>query len=336
MPGPHDLLVRYTFDHPERAAAELRAVLPPEVVAQVDWSSLHRESGSVVDAELRERQSDLLFSARLHGGEPLLLYLLLEHQSSVDKWMAFRMLRYVMRQLERWLQEHPESDTLPVILPVVMYHGSEGRWTAARRMEELFQLPSEASEIWRELVPRFEYRLDNLTAEREEALRARAAPPVVVLTWLLLRSGASEQLALLLENWRPVLAEVLVSPEGQEGLRAAAHYLHRVGAEGALDALWSVLDSMSKEQRAEETKMPFKTPALEEARVKGVAEGEAQGRSAYLLRILTSRGIALDEGTRQRILACRDLATLDLWFERALKATRLSDLPGLEELEQNG
>ncbi len=25
MPGPHDLFVRYTFDHPERAAAELRA-----------------------------------------------------------------------------------------------------------------------------------------------------------------------------------------------------------------------------------------------------------------------------------------------------------------------
>lgn len=312
-------------------------MLPPEVVAQVDWSSLHRESGSVVDAELRERQSDLLFSARLHGGEPLLLYLLLDHQSSVDRWMAFRMLRYVMRQLERWLQEHPDSDRLPVILPVVMYHGPEGRWTAARRMEELFQLPAEASEIWRELVPRFEYRLDNLTAEREEALRARAAPPVVVLTWLLLRSGASEQLALLLENWRPVLAEVLVSPEGPEGLRAAVHYLHRVGAEGALEALWSVLDSMNEEPRAEELKMPFKIPALEEARVRGVAEGvaegEAQGRSAYLLRILASRGIAVDEGTRQRILACRDLPTLDRWFERALKATRIADL---EDPEQNG
>ncbi|HYH94555.1 Rpn family recombination-promoting nuclease/putative transposase [Hyalangium sp.] len=144
MPGPHDLFVRYTFDHPERAAAELRAVLPPEVVAQVDWSSLRREVGSVVDAELRERQSDLLFSARLHGGQPLLLYLLLEHPSSVDKWMAFRMLRYVMRQLERWHQQHPESEKLPVILPVVMYHGPEGHWTAALRMEDLFHLPGEA------------------------------------------------------------------------------------------------------------------------------------------------------------------------------------------------
>jgi predicted transposase YdaD len=68
MPGPHDLFARFTFGHPERAAAELRAVLPPEVVARVDWSSLRREPASVVDPELRESQSDLLFSARLHGG----------------------------------------------------------------------------------------------------------------------------------------------------------------------------------------------------------------------------------------------------------------------------
>ncbi|HEX8436453.1 Rpn family recombination-promoting nuclease/putative transposase [Archangium sp.] len=109
MSGPHDLFARYTFGHPERAAAELRAVLPAHVVSEVDWASLRREPGSVVDAELRETESDLLFTARLRTGHPLLLYVLLEHQSSVERWMALRMLRYVVRQLERWRQEHPES-----------------------------------------------------------------------------------------------------------------------------------------------------------------------------------------------------------------------------------
>ena len=71
MSGPHDLLARYTFAHPERAAAELHAVLPPHVVSSVDWSSLRREPGSVVDAELRETESDLLFTARLRSGHPL-------------------------------------------------------------------------------------------------------------------------------------------------------------------------------------------------------------------------------------------------------------------------
>ena len=123
MPGPHDLFARYTFGHPERAAAELRAVLPAHVVSEVDWPSLRQESGSVVDPELRETESDLLFTARLRTGRSLLLYVLLEHQSRVDPWMALRMLRYVVRQAERWRHEHPESTRLPVIIPLVMYHG---------------------------------------------------------------------------------------------------------------------------------------------------------------------------------------------------------------------
>jgi predicted transposase YdaD len=84
MSGPHDLFVRSTFGHPERAAAELRVALPSHVVAQVDCETLRQEPGSVVDPELRETESDLLFSARLRSGRPLLLYVLLEHQSSVD------------------------------------------------------------------------------------------------------------------------------------------------------------------------------------------------------------------------------------------------------------
>jgi predicted transposase YdaD len=342
MSGPHDLFARFTFGHPERAAAELSAVLPPEVVARVDWSTLHHESASVVDPELRERQSDLLFSARLHGGQPPLLYFLLEHQSSVDRWMTFRMLRYVVRQLEHWRQQHLDSEALPVIIPVVMYHGPEGGWTAPRRMEELFHLPSEARERWQVLVPRFEYLVDDLTAEREEVLRARPGPPLVRMAWLLLRSGRSEKLAGLLEGWRPLLAEVLASPEGHEHLRAIVHYLLRVGVEAAHGPLRRVLNSVAGEQRAEELMKTMGEVLIEQGHAKGLAEGvakgrteglaeglaegQAKGRAEGVLRILAARGIAVDETARTFILSCTDLNTLDQWLDRALSATSLSDL----------
>ncbi len=135
----------------------------------------------MVDPELRETESDLLFSARLSGGRPLLLYVLLEHQSRVDRWMAPRMLRYVVRQLEHWRKTNPGSEKLPVVVPLVMYHGPDGVWSAPRRVEELFDLPGEVEEheAWRTLVPRFEYLLDDLTAERAEALMARPGPALV-------------------------------------------------------------------------------------------------------------------------------------------------------------
>lgn len=324
MSGPHDLFARFTFGHPERAAAELRALLPPEVVERVDWSTLHREPSSVVDPELRERQSDLLFSAQLHGGQPLLLYFLLEHQSSVDRWMAFRMLRYVVRQLEHWLQQHPDSAVLPVIVPVVMYHGSESGWTAARRVEELFHLPTKARERWQVLVPRFEYLVDDLTAEREEALRARAGPPLVPLTLLLLRFGRSEKLAVMLENWKALLAQVLASSGGKQELHAVLHYLVRVGDEAAQERIVRVLQSVASEQRPEE----WMTTIAEGWFEKGWVKGRVRTRAEDVLRILLKRGFAVDDGTRQRILGCTDLETLDQWFDRALTVTHLSELLG--------
>ncbi|REG30799.1 putative transposase/invertase (TIGR01784 family) [Archangium gephyra] len=338
MSGPHDLFARYTFGHPERAEAELRAVLPAHVVSEVDWTSLRREHGSVVDPELRETESDLLFTARLRTGQPLLLYVLLEHQSSVDRWMALRMLRYVVRQVERWRQEHPESTRLPVIIPLVMYHGPDGAWTAPRRVEELFELPGEQ---WRALVPRFEYLLDDLTAEREEALRARSGPPLARLAWLVLRYGRTGELARKLPDWVVLFAQVYADAEGAEHLVVVIRYLLWVERNAAVHAaarrvLHSVLDG----QRAEDLMRTWAEEMLEQGVQKGLARGREEGReeglirarAEYILRTLTARGVKVDETARQRILSCTDVATLDRWFDRSLNATALSDV--LEDLAQ--
>ena len=333
MSGLHDLFARYTFGHPERAAAELRAALPAHVVSEVDWSSLRREPVSVVDPELRETESDLLFTAHLRSGQPLLLYLLLEHQSSVDRWMALRMLRYVVRQLERWRQEHPGSARLPLIVPLVMYHGPDGAWTAPRRVEDLFDLPeaAEERERWRALVPRFEYLLDDLTAEREEALSARPGPPLARLAWLL-RYGRTGELARKLPDWVALFAQVQAGPEGGEHLVVVIRYLQWTEGKGVHAAARQVLHSVVDEQRAEELMGTWAEEMIERGVQKGLAKGLTQGRAEYILRILTARGVHVDEAARQRILTCTDLDTLDRWFDRALNATTLSDV--LDDLAQ--
>ncbi|MBZ4423274.1 Rpn family recombination-promoting nuclease/putative transposase [Myxococcus sp. RHSTA-1-4] len=340
MSGPHDRFVRYTFGHPERAAAELRAVLPAHLVSEVDWTSLRTESGTVVDPELRATESDLLFTARLRSGHPLLLYVLLEHQSTVDRWMALRMLRYVVRLLERWREGHPDSPVLPPILPLVMYHGAEGAWTAPRRVEELFGLPGEEGARWRALVPRFEYLLDDLTAEREEALRARAGPPLARLAWLTLRYGRSEELARKLPEWVALFTQVQASPDGFEQLKMLLRYLLLVGDKAAYEATGRVLDSVLGAQRAEELMRSYGEELIERGRQQGLARGREEGmvrgreeglargvtlgRAESILRILAARGVHVDETARQRILSCSDMATLDRWFNTSLNATTLS------------
>ncbi len=354
MPGPHNLFARHTFSQPEHAASELKAALPPELVSQVDWESLRLESSSVVDAELRETESDLLFSARLRGGKPLLFYVLLEHQSSVDPWMAWRMLRYVVRQLESWRKQHPEGTGLPVIVPLVLYHGPEGHWTAPRRVEELFEVPEEEPQRsqWRAWAPRFEYAVDDLTQAQAEALMERAGSPLVRLAWLALRFGRTEALARQLPGWEGFFSQILKSSEGFEELRVVVRYLLLVGDRAARTTTVSVLTSAMGAQHAEE--LMFEKELIEKGRQEGLDEGRdeglargrdeglargrdeglargrdeglAKGRAEDVLRILAARGVQVGDEARQRILSCRDLALLDQWFDRAINATRLSDV----------
>ena len=67
---------------------------------------------------------------------------------------------------------------------------------------------------------------------------------------------------------------------------------------------------------------------LERGRQQGKAEGNAEARANVLLRVLAKQGIPVDDNSRQRILSCTDITTLDQWIDRALSATRLSDVLG--------
>jgi hypothetical protein len=247
--------------------------------------------------------------------------------------MALRMLRYVVRQVEHWRQQHPESTLLPVIIPLVMFHGPEGSWTAPRRVEELFELPGETEEArndWRALVPHFEYLLDDLTAEREEALKARPGPPLAKLAWLVLRYGRSDELAHRLPTWTALFAQVRASPEGTEHLVVVVRYLLWIGDRTTHAATGQVLHSVMDAQQAEALMGSWAEEMIERGRVRGREEGMAQGllrgRAEGILRILTVRGVHVDEAARQRILDCTEPETLDRWFDRALQATTLSEL----------
>ncbi|HYO51946.1 Rpn family recombination-promoting nuclease/putative transposase [Archangium sp.] len=242
--------------------------------------------------------------------------------------------------MEHWRQQHPESELLPIILPLVMYHGPDGAWSAPRRMEELFELPGEGEqrERWRALVPRFEYLLDDLTAERAEALLARPGPPLARLAWLVLCYGRTEELARKLPEWTALFAQVQAAPEGSEHLVVVIRYLLWVGDKATRRAAGQVLHSVMDAQQVEELMRSYAEQliergvrqglkqGLEQGREQGLEQGRLRGRAEAVLRILAARGVQVGNEEQQHILACTDLATLDRWFDRALNATGLRDV----------
>lgn len=54
------------------------------------------------------------------------------------------------------------------------------------------------------------------------------------------------------------------------------------------------------------------------------AEGKAEGKAEALIAILEARGLALDDASRARILACTDTDTLNRWITRAATTPTLA------------
>ena len=119
MATPHDALFKRVFSQPRHAASELRYLLPPPVVAQIDWQTLALVSGSVVDPQHRDRHADLLYTVKV-AGQRAFLYVLFEHKSRPETLTPFQLLVYEVRIWERFLAQNPRSKTLPMIVPGVV------------------------------------------------------------------------------------------------------------------------------------------------------------------------------------------------------------------------
>ncbi|MFP4283643.1 MAG: Rpn family recombination-promoting nuclease/putative transposase [Opitutales bacterium] len=133
-----DALFEAAFGEPSEAASLFRSLLPPSLASRVDADRLTLEPGSFVDEALADRHTDLLYACQLDGQEAL-IYLLLEHQSTVDPLMAYRIYRYIERILDRWLSGHPGAARLPAVIPLVVYNGARP-WTAPTDLRALVEL----------------------------------------------------------------------------------------------------------------------------------------------------------------------------------------------------
>lgn len=64
---------------------------------------LKLESGSFVENELRQNFSDVLYSLKTTAGDGY-IHILIEYQSTPDKHMAFRLIRYAVAVMQRHLE----------------------------------------------------------------------------------------------------------------------------------------------------------------------------------------------------------------------------------------
>lgn len=222
---PYDAAYKLLFSNPEMVASLLRDFVSEELLAGLDLSTLERCSGSYVTDDLRERHDDMIWRVRRTDGLWCYLYILLEFQSTVDVWMAVRVLAYtalLWQDLIRTGQVR-EGDTLPPVFPLVLYNGGR-RWTARQDVAEL--LPPMTGPL-AAYQPRQRYFLLEENQVPESALRSGGS-----LAALLLRLERVQQPEELL----PLIDELIVhlrEPELRRLRRAFTVWIVRVVLERA-------------------------------------------------------------------------------------------------------
>jgi predicted transposase/invertase (TIGR01784 family) len=119
---PHDRFLRKMMHSKEVAQEFFNLHLPVNIKEKLNLDSIELQSDSFVDGKLHGQITDLLYSARF-GERDGYLYILTEHQSTPEKLMPFRMMKYVVAIMERHLVQN-NTDVLPVVVNMVAYTGA--------------------------------------------------------------------------------------------------------------------------------------------------------------------------------------------------------------------
>ena len=287
---PHDHLFRLVFADPEETAAFLRARLPDPLRRRFLWSSLRRSPGSFIDQHLRGSVSDLLFEVRsavagTGAAPPQWLYLLFEHQSRPDRWMALRLLRYCCRIWETERRDHPAEQYLRPVLPLVFYQG-EHHWRCATELAESFP-PALRGQPW---VPSFCPLLLDQTRVAPAAVAGTLRGRLLQLAMMHTFEQAPEEAR---ERIEPLLAALHREPVrgGVDYYQAFMKYIVETGPAETLQALDELMRRRAPELRGDLMtcgEMLRREGELK-GRLEGRQEGELKGRLETIDGLLRAR-----------------------------------------------
>jgi len=171
-----DRIYRKLFAHPKMVEDLVKNFVNERFVEHIDFSTLRELKTKFVTDKNGFRESDAMYELKI-SDETVYFYILLEFQSTVDKFMPVRMLTYIMLFYQDWLKKQieykrqkkekekggvlDETDIeaiyetikLPAVFPILLYNG-ERKWTTPTELKELIGVRYKALGKY---IPNFAY-----------------------------------------------------------------------------------------------------------------------------------------------------------------------------------
>jgi len=296
--------------------------LPEDIRRHVDLDRLEITDGTYVDEKLRDKHSDIVYRTKIKGLTAF-LYILFEHQSSPDPLMVFRLLCYMVNLWREYRDQNPKAKKLPVIIPLVLYHGPE-KWNSPMTFSGMIEGHNDDLCVF---IPDFTYHLYDLKKYRDENLMIGEMELRAVLH--LFRHIFDADFGDHMVRTMQILAQMTDRTKSFEFLEITLRYVYharnddRETVKAYIDRGISCFDS----ERAKEVAMTVAEQIRQEGRMQGRVEGKMEGKYSLLSVMLAERFGKVSRQIEQK-LGVSDAGTLDR-FGRAI--FRFRDLRDAEK-----
>ena len=103
----------------------------------MDFDSCDTVDKSFISEHYKETESDIIYKLRLKDKE-IYIFILIEFQSTVERFTALRMLNYITNFYMDYLESNKKAKKLPTIFPILLYKGEE-TWTTPTNISDLIE-----------------------------------------------------------------------------------------------------------------------------------------------------------------------------------------------------
>ncbi len=263
-PTPHDATFRQFLTQPEVARDFMELHLPAELRAICDLDTLKLESGSFVEDNLRQYFSDVLYSLKTTAGDDGYVHVLIEHQSTPDQHMAFRLIRYAVAAMQRHLDAGHKK--LPLVIPMLFYTGKRSPYPYSTRWLDEFANPELAGKLYSAAFP-----LVDVTVIPDDEIAGHRS--MAALT-LLQKHIHHRDLAELVDRLAPILLAGYLSSSQVVSL---VHYIVQAGETSDAEAF--VRQLAQRVPQHGDTLMTIAQQLEQKGIEKGIQLGRQEGHS---------------------------------------------------------
>jgi predicted transposase/invertase (TIGR01784 family) len=328
MSKVHDSSYKFLFSNPEFVRDLVMGFIPDDWLHSLDYETLEKVPGSYITDDFKQREDDIVWRVKV-GGEWVYLYMLIEFQSSVDKYMALRMMVYVGLLYQDLVKrgEVLADGRLPPILPIVLYNGTK-RWSAATDIADLIPaVPGLVSDF----KPSLKYLLIDESAYSSSELSSLRNLVAVVFQFEQAQSPANiEDIINLLLEWladRPDLKRMFALWIRATLMRKQNYGIFLPDVDDLQEIRVMLADKVELWAKSyiAEGKQEGLQEGLQKGELKGLQEGKQQGEMLALQRLLAKRFGVISLET-VAMISQASLEDIERWFDRAIDANELSDV----------